>query len=98
MGNVVLHNLVSEGQEASQKENGIKNEWARPPYPPHGYMLSPFSCVSFFVDSSQPGSSVHGILHARILEWVVLPSSRGSSQPRDQTCVSYVSFIGRWVL
>ena len=48
MGNVVLHNLVSEGQEASQKENGVKNEWARPPYPPHAYVLSPFSCVSFF--------------------------------------------------
>ena len=34
------------------------------------------------------GSSVHGILQARILEWVVMPSSRGSSQPRDQTQVS----------
>ena len=36
------------------------------------------------VDCSPPGSSVHGILQARILEWVALPSSRGSSQPRDQ--------------
>ena len=34
---------------------------------------------------SPPGSSVHGILQARILEWVAMPSSRGSSQPRDQT-------------
>ena len=34
---------------------------------------------------SLPGSSVHGILQARILEWVAMPSSRGSSQPRDQT-------------
>ena len=32
--------------------------------------------------------SVHGILQARILEWVATPSSRGSSQPRDQTQVS----------
>ena len=32
-----------------------------------------------------PGSSVHGILQARILEWVTMPSSRGSSQPRDWT-------------
>ena len=39
-----------------------------------------------------------GILQARILEWVVMPSSRGSSQPRDGTCVSYVSCIGRQVL
>ena len=33
------------------------------------------------MDCSPPGSSVHGILQARILEWVVVPSSRGSSQP-----------------
>ena len=32
---------------------------------------------------SPPGSSVHGIRQARILEWVAMPSSRGSSQPRD---------------
>ena len=35
------------------------------------------------MDCSPPGSSVHGILHARKLEWVSMPSSRGSSQPRD---------------
>ena len=46
------------------------------------------------MDCSPPGSSVHGILQARILEWVAMPSSRGSSQPRDGTCVSYVSCIG----
>ena len=40
------------------------------------------------LDCSLPGSSVHGILQARILEWVAMPSSRGSSQPRDQTEVS----------
>ena len=34
-----------------------------------------------------PGSSVHGILQARILEWVAIPFSRGSSQPRDRTQV-----------
>ena len=39
---------------------------------------------------STPGSSVHGILQARILEWVSVPFSRGSSWPRDRTCVSYV--------
>ena len=49
----------------------------------------------------RPGSvrgSVHGILQARILEWVAMPSSRGSSWPSDQTCISYVSCIGRQVL
>ena len=37
------------------------------------------------------GSSAHGILQARILEWVAIPFSRGSSQPRDQTQVSYIA-------
>ena len=50
------------------------------------------------MDCSPPGSSVHGILQARILEWVAMPSSRGSSQPRDWTGISYVSCIGRRVL
>ena len=49
------------------------------------------------VDYSPPGSSVHGILQARILEWVAISSSRGSSQPRIRTHLSRVSGIGRWV-
>ena len=40
------------------------------------------------VDCSPPGSSVHGILQERILEWVVIPFSRGSSWLKDQTWVS----------
>ena len=39
-----------------------------------------------------------GILQARILEWVVMPSSKGSRWPRNWTCISYVSCIGRQVL
>ena len=46
------------------------------------------------MDCSPPGSSVRGILLARILEWVAMPSCRGFSQPRDRTHVSYVSCIG----
>ena len=38
-----------------------------------------------------PGSSVHGVLQARILEWVVMPSSRGSSQPSDWTHVPRIA-------
>ena len=45
------------------------------------------------MDCSPPGSSVHGILQARILEWVALSFSRGSSWPRDRTHVSCVSWI-----
>ena len=40
------------------------------------------------MDCSLPDSSVHGISQARILEWVAISSSRGSSQPRDQTHIS----------
>ena len=47
---------------------------------------------------SSPGSSVRGILQAGILEWVAFSSSRGSSQPRHQTCVTYVSCTGWQVL
>ena len=42
-----------------------------------------------------PGSSVHGILQARILEWVAMPFSRGSNPPRDRTRISYISCSGR---
>ena len=59
------------------------------------------SCARLFVDpmdSSPPGSSVHGILQARILEWVAISSSSGSSRPRDQTDISYVSCIDGRVL
>ena len=43
------------------------------------------------MDCRASGSSVHGILQARILEWVAMPSSRGSSQPRDRTQVSSIA-------
>ena len=47
------------------------------------------------MDCRPPGSSIHGIFQARILEWIVTSFSRGSSQPRDQTRVSCLSFIDR---
>ena len=50
------------------------------------------------MDYGPPGSSVHGILEARTLEWVAIPFSRGSSQPKDETCVSCTSCTGRWIL
>ena len=50
----------------------------------HVLMCMP-SCLIFATLCSPPGSSVHGILQTRILEWVTMPSSRGSSQPRDWT-------------
>ena len=50
------------------------------------------------MDYSPLGSSVHGILQARVLEWFAISSSRGSSQPRDQTHVFCVFCIFRQVL
>ena len=46
------------------------------------------------MDCSPPGSSVHGILQAGLLQWVANPFSRGLSQPRDQTQVSLI--VGRF--
>ena len=62
---------------------------------PHGLaaQVSPTLCHP--MDCSPPGFSVHGIVQARILEWVAISSSRGSSQPRDWTCTSC---IGRRIL
>ena len=59
-------------------------------------MLAARSCLTlcYPMDYSQPGFSDHGILQARILEWVAILFSRGSSQPRDRTQVSYI--IGRY--
>ena len=66
----------------------------------HKCVLNRFSCVRLCdpMNCSLPGSSVQGILQARILEWVAIPSSRGSSQPRVRTHISYISCTGRWVL
>ena len=51
-------------------------------------------CDSDSVDSSPPGSSVHGIFQVRILEWVAISSSRQFFWPRDQTCVSCAACVG----
>ena len=50
------------------------------------------------MDCSPPGFSVHEILQARILEWVAISYSMGSSQPRDRTLISSISCIGRQIL
>ena len=60
--------------------------------------LQPYLTLCDPMDCSLPASSVHGILQARILEWVAMTFSRGSSQPRGGTWVSYVSCIGKQVL
>ena len=66
----------------------------------HVCVLSCFSRVQLFdaLNCSLLGSSVPGILQARILEWVTMPFSKGSSQPRDWTHTSYISCVNRRVL
>ena len=58
------------------------------------------SCLTLCdsMDCNPPGSSIHGVLQVRILEWVAIPISRGSSWPRDPTCVSCISCIDGWIL
>ena len=65
-------------------------------------LLEKYTCAHSVVftlcnpmDCSRPGSFVHGILQARILEWAAISYSRGSSQPRDRTCVFCVSCAGK---
>ena len=58
------------------------------------------SCLTLCdpMDYKPPSSSVHGISQARILELVAISYSRGSSQSRDRTHVSFISCIGKWIL
>ena len=60
------------------------------------------SCLTLCdpLDCSPPGSSVHGILQARILDWVAFPFSRGSSWPKRQTCDSCIAgrFFTIWAV
>ena len=56
----------------------------------HAEMLQSYLTLCDPTHCTLPGSSVHGILQARILEWVALPSSRGSSQPRDRTHIFHI--------
>ena len=66
----------------------------------HVHTCCVLSCVGLFAIpwTVAKGSSVHGILQARILEWVAIHSSRGSYRPRDQTDISYIQWIGRQIL
>ena len=79
------------------KQNiGVRGERKRPVI----RMICVFSrsaCLTLWgpTDCSPPGSSVHGISQARILEWVAISSSRGSSWPRDR---APISCIARWIL
>ena len=96
------HILSLPGKEAGCVEvAGCVAEWAREQilcllrFSPSGFdTLLLFSCSVMFDSFSTHGcaaalqASVHGILHPKILEWLAISFSRGSSRPRDRTCVS----------
>ena len=69
----------------------IANSQPIPSLPSMCLVAQSFPTVCDPMDCSPPGSSVHGILQAGILEWVAVPSSRGSSPPRDGTQVSCIA-------
>ena len=64
----------------------------------HSELLQLYLTLCEPMNCSPPGSSVQGSLQARILQWVAIPSSRGSSRPRDQAHISYDFCTGRQVL
>ena len=64
----------------------------------HAKSLQLFPTLCDPVDCSWSVSSVHGVLQASMLEWIAMPSSRGSFRPRDWSRLFSVSCTGRWVL
>ena len=74
-------------RESGGAESGLDKSWSC------CYCLVAKFCPTLCdpVDCSPPGSSGHGILQARILEWVAISSTRGSFRPRDQSRVSCIS-------
>ena len=92
----VVHGVAKESDATEQLNNNKIYS------PSHSMLcctqsLQPHPTLCSPMDRSPPGSSVHGVLQARILEWVAMLSSRGSSQPRDRIHISCVScFAGRF--
>ena len=93
-GSVGHNNIIKQSKRLSA--GVLRQALQRGPCCP----LVPESCLSLCdpMDWSPPGSSVLGVSQARILEWIAMPSSRGSFRPKDWTLVSWVSCIGMRVL
>ena len=92
---VGCHCLLQPSEQVLHKYLSLLNGWI------DGCAYVPVqSCLTLCdpSDCNLPGSSVHGVLQARILVWVAMPSSRGSSWPRDLTHILYIPCIGSPVL
>ena len=84
------------GRLQSMESQRVRHNWVTKhstAVPVQGALCDPMDC-------GPPGSSVHGILQARILGWVVIPFPRGSSWPRDWTQVSCIAgrFFTAWAI
>ena len=95
--------IVKVGISESTSRIIIRFKWSKPGMYPKKCLEQVSvtqSCLTLCspMDYNPPDSSVHGIHQARILEWVVILFSRGSSQPRGQTCVYHISgrFFSIW--
>ena len=89
-----MHSLVSHISDALSSGQAEGNSVACSTWPIlWAKYCTRCCCQRDSLDYSLPGSSVHGICQARILEWVAIAFSWGSSRPRDQSQVAYVSCI-----
>ena len=89
--NIWLHVKIDQ-EDTSEMRSAEGGNWVEAYKSPIKVKVSQ-SCLTLChpMDCSLPGSSVHGILQARILEWVAFPISRGSSRPKDRTQVFCVT-------
>ena len=87
--------LTSPSQASDSQGPSFPQSSVRPTRSPRMKVLVAQSCLTLWdpTDCNPPGSSVHWILQARILEWVAMPFSKGPFQPRDQILVTWVSCI-----
>ena len=105
-----LSTWISDPSHCHRTEDGVSvlGHLSSPHFPAFYLTLTSFAVCSVTqwcltlcnpLDCSPPGSSVHGISQARILEWVAISSSKGSSRPSDRPHVSYVSWVaGRFFI
>ena len=93
MNSIAVDLVLSQFEVPIPCQEGVFSQWICTPVFFPKLMLSEVKvdqlCPTWYdpMDCSPPGSSVHGILQARILEWVAIPFSRESSQPRNRTQV-----------
>ena len=87
--NIFTRFSIHYNKDSKQTRN--RREFLQPQSESESEVAQPCLTLCHPVDCSLPGSSVHGILQARILEWVATSFFRGSSWPRDQTQVSRIA-------